>query len=877
MDFQQADTKEKNSDRLPSPCDPASERDGKAGSQDVPLSDTQELSLLDDEHLILLLHKMGYKHADLEDIPPVVHYLVARINELTIEKSLKILTKCAVDHAGDPNITEEEATDLERFTSGDFDHTDETEVFQLKLLAALFYYHSPYPEVRAVVGPGDDPTIPVETFRCYLLATAITIIGCGLTTFFQSRYPLIEFSSMAAQFLFFILGTLWSKFMPAVRIPIFPGYGFQLNLQTSWSKKEQMFATLLYSITTGLFYSYYNILTQDMFYNDPTSLGFQIILSLSLQFMGFGLAGLLRPFVVFPARALWPLSMPTIALNNALLAQDVGKGTSIRKVFFYFGIGMFIYNWFPTVFADVLSNLNWLTWIKPNNFNLAAITGGRYGIATNPLPTLDWNYITHWALALPFYTVFLQYLGSLLSVVIIIAVYYTNYMECQYLPIFGQPLYSNEGKFFDASKVLTDFKLDWQKYQQYSLPYYSAGNIVGYGSFISLYTLLAAYSIITEYEILGGACKRLGVGLWSLTKLDTWRNLHKNDSSILEGYDDAHCREMRKYPEVPEWWFFAIFLISLVLAIILVTTYKTNTPVWGIFLAVGLNVAFLLPLTTLQSTTGATLGLNLLVQMITGYLLPGNPYALMIIKAFGYNIDGQADNYLSNLKMAHYCKIPPVPLFRGQLSMVLLQVIVSLAVINWQINNVPDFCNPKNRSGFICQSPRTYYNASIVWGIIGPKKVFSYLYPMMKWCWLIGALLGVLFGGWCRLSRKYKLYYPRSFNPVVFVTGMISLMPPYNLRVYTSKLYVAFIGQYWLRRYHLRIWEKYNYVVAAAFNCGVIFSAITIFFAIQYPEIRLDWILNTINDVGIDATPTPLKDVKLTERGYFGPPRGSLP
>ncbi|AGO13839.1 AaceriAGL027Wp [[Ashbya] aceris (nom. inval.)] len=877
MEVQDPGRNARGPDGSPAPSYSLKNEKEKSSAQETGSSDVEETALLDDDHLILLMHKMGYKHVDLADIPTSVYYIAARVNELTLEKSLTILKRCAIDHAGDPNITEEEAIDLERFTAGDFDDTDEKEVFKVKVLAALFYYHSPYAEVRSVVGPGDDPSIPVETFRCYVLSTIISIFGCGLTIFFKARYPTIEFSTMAAQFVLFILGTLWSKCVTTRKIPLYPGYGFHLNLPIPWSKKEQMFSTLLYSITTGVFYSYFNIVTQDMFYEDPTSLGFQILLSVSLQFMGFGLAGLLRPFVVFPARALWPLSMPTIALNNTLLAQNNDKGTSIRKIFFYFAIGMYIYNWFPTVFADVLSNFNWLVWIKPNNFNLAAITGGQNGLAVNPLSTFDWNYITHWALALPFYTVFLQYLGSLLAVVIIIALYYTNFMECQYLPIFGQPLYNNEGKIFRATAVLTDFKLDWEKYQNYSLPYYTAGNIVGYGSFIALYTLLAAYSLITEYEILGGACVRLGVGLWSLTKLETWKNVHKNNSSILEGYDDAHCREMRKYPEVPEWWFFVVFLVSLIFAIVLVTTYKTNTPVWGIFLAIGLNVIFLLPLTTLQATTGASIGLNLLVQMITGYLLPGNPYALMIIKAFGYNIDGQADNYLSNLKIAHYCKIPPVPLFRGQLCMVLIQVIVSLAVTNWQIHNVPRFCAPDNPSGFMCPGPRVYYNASIVWGIIGPKKVFSHLYPMMKWCWLIGALLGVFFGSWSRLSRKYKLYYPRSFNPVVFVSGMIELMPPYNLRFYTSRLYVSFIGQYWLRRYHLRIWEKYNYMVAAAFNCGVIFSAITIFFALQYSEITIEWILNTVNLSSMDAVAVPLKNVTLTDRGYFGPERGSLP
>ena len=42
-------------------------------------------------------------------------------------------------------------------------------LFDLKTEAAILHYHSPYPEVRAVTDPFDDPSIPVETFRAYVL------------------------------------------------------------------------------------------------------------------------------------------------------------------------------------------------------------------------------------------------------------------------------------------------------------------------------------------------------------------------------------------------------------------------------------------------------------------------------------------------------------------------------------------------------------------------------------------------------------------------------------------------------------------------------------------------------------------------------------
>lgn len=66
-------------------------------------------------------------------------------------------------------------------------------------------------------------------------------------------------------------------------------------------------------------------------------------------------------------------------------------------------------------------------------------------------------------------------------------------------------------------------------------------------------------------------------------------------------------------------------------------------------------MASLIPITILEATTAVQMGLNVLIEIIMGYT-PGNPHALMIIKAFGYNIDGQADSYVGNLKIGPLCK-----------------------------------------------------------------------------------------------------------------------------------------------------------------------------------------------------------------------------
>lgn len=49
---------------------------------------------------------------------------------------------------------------------------------------------------------------------------------------------------------------------------------------------------------------------------------YQILLALAMNLMGFGLAGLSRRFLVYPAFCIWPKSLVTIALNRALHSRE---------------------------------------------------------------------------------------------------------------------------------------------------------------------------------------------------------------------------------------------------------------------------------------------------------------------------------------------------------------------------------------------------------------------------------------------------------------------------------------------------------------------------------------------------------------------------
>lgn len=164
---------------------------------------------------------------------------------------------------------------------------------------------SPYPEVRAVVDPVDDPNLPVNTFRVWVLGTFFVILGTGVDQFFSLRYPGIWVYSYLAQFLAYPCGVFMAKMLPTARIPL-GRLSFTLN-PGPFNQKEHMLITIMSNVSYGGFngtaYVTYilQVLRMPFWYNDQklvNNAGWQITLVLATQLIGYGTAGLARRFLV---------------------------------------------------------------------------------------------------------------------------------------------------------------------------------------------------------------------------------------------------------------------------------------------------------------------------------------------------------------------------------------------------------------------------------------------------------------------------------------------------------------------------------------------------------------------------------------------------
>jgi hypothetical protein len=91
-------------------------------------------------------------------------------------------------------------------------------------------------------------------------------------------------------------------------------FGTQHSLNPGkFNKKEHMLITIMASVSFTNSYTTYIIPTQalPLFFDQAFAynFGYQIMTSLSINFVGYGLAGMARRFLVYPAAAVWPASL----------------------------------------------------------------------------------------------------------------------------------------------------------------------------------------------------------------------------------------------------------------------------------------------------------------------------------------------------------------------------------------------------------------------------------------------------------------------------------------------------------------------------------------------------------------------------------------
>ncbi|KAJ7624592.1 OPT-domain-containing protein [Roridomyces roridus] len=782
---------------------------------------------------------------------------------MTAEEVAQTIQLIVDEHADDPNFPTHVLAAAKRYLYDEELKQDPAQYAhlyeELKVEAAMIVINSPYAEVRAAVSNHDDVNVPAGTFRAWVIGTIFVAAGGFINQFFSIRFPGITVASNVAQVLAYPAAKLM-ELLPTTEFTTF-GYTWTLN-PGPFNPKEHMIITIMANVGFNTPYTNNIIWVQylPLYFNQgwATSFGYQILVALSTNFIGYGLAGLTRRFLVYPAYAVWYSNLSIISLNRAFHVEKetVANGWKISRMrwFLYCFGAMFVYFWFPDYIFQALSYFNWMTWIAPNNVHLAAITGAVSGLGFNPIPTFDWNQLVYFLdpLIYPFYSTFNSFLGTLITFPMIVALWYSNTWNTGYLPINSNRVYDNTGALYDVSKAVGNNTLfDKALYEDYSPAYLAAGNILLYGVFFAVYTATITHTILYHR-------REISHGLKSLISRKKTSEIHK----------DVHVRLMMSYQEVPEWQYLIVLVLAIALGAVGIGIYPTETSpavvLYGVFLA----AIFVVPIGIIQSITNVQVTLNVLAELFGGLWFPGNAVAMNYFKSYGYVTTAHTLNFAQDLKLAHYMHISPP--FWAQNYATVVSSFVCAAILNFQMTKISGVCTPDQIDHFTCPGINTFFTASVLWGTLGPKRMFGAggIYNDLLYCFLIGALLPIPF--WY-LRKRVKLF-EHVHIPVLIVGGLI--WAPGSLANIWPAVPVAYFFNVFVKKRYLPWWSKYNYITTTAFSAAIAISAVVIFFSLEWPGVVINWSGNTRPFDGCDGN--ACTRLVLPVGGTFGPVVGQF-
>ncbi|KAI8320119.1 OPT superfamily oligopeptide transporter [Martensiomyces pterosporus] len=668
---------------------------------------------------------------------------------------------------------------------------------------------SPFEMVRIAVSNKDNQDLPSLTFRAWLLG----IIFCGalsfVNQFYWFRQNQLSLGSAVVQIVSFPIGYLMAKFLPTRKFRTF-GWEWTLN-PGPFNIKEHVLITIFATAASGSAYAIDVVTIKKMWYQSDLGFGASYLFLLTSQLLGYSFAGFSRRFLVYPAAMLWPSTLITATLFRTFHEVQSFGGRFSRTAIFWITFGAsFVWYFLPGFLFPVLSMIPILCIAAPNNVIAQQLGDGNSGLGLLNF-TLDWSTIASYMgspISFPWVMSCNLFAGFIIIVWIATpAGYYTNTWGTGIYPIYSAGLFLPNGTKYNIKKIMTPHQtLDTAKYESYGhlRMTYMFGMTYGIG-FAAIFALLTYIALHHGKEI-----------------IQRVRQSRSMD-------EDIHMRLMRKYQEVPQWWYMAIFAVTFAVSIVTCEVFHMMPWYW-VVLSVVIPFIFTIPIGIIQAISNQQPGLNVITEFIIGYGRAGDPIANVTFKVYGYITMAQALNLLQDQKIGHYMKIPPRHMFIAQIAGTVVAGTVQLGVAYWLMNTVPKMCTPEGMP-WTCRSANTFYSASVIWGLVGPGRMFGSgsPYQSMLYLFILGVFLPIPF--WYLAKR-----YPNSFWRHVHIPVIMSIsgnMPPMPTHTLVNWFIAGFFLVFLWHRYFRANWQRYAFATSAGLDSGLAISGIIIFFAFQ--------------------------------------------
>jgi OPT family oligopeptide transporter len=181
--------------------------------------------------------------------------------------------------------------------------------------------------------------------------------------------------------------------------------------------------------------------------------------------------------------------------------------------------------------------------------------------------------------------------------------------------------------------------------------------------------------------------------------------------------------------------------------------------------------------------------------------------AVLLTLLDSYVTCSHALRFSNDLKLAHYLKIPPKHTFWAQMIATLVSTFACTGVLNFQMNSIEGVCTVNQKDHYTCPGINQFFTAAVLWGTIGPKKVFGKggQYTTM----LVGFPLGFVapFVIYYAQKKFPKQSWLRQTHMVVIFFGAI-VWAPYNVSYVWPAVPIGYLSMIYTKKRYLGFWSK---------------------------------------------------------------------
>lgn len=684
------------------------------------------------------------------------------------------------------------------------------------------------PTVRETVPLTDDPTVPVITFRYFVLSTLFIVPGAFIDTVNAFRTTSAAYSIFFVQIAGHAAGKWMARVLPKRRVRLL-GLLFDLN-PGPWSVKETTLLTITAkSGATG------NLATNalalvELFFGVRVPAVAALLFMWAIVFIGYSYAAIAKNVVSYDPQFPWPQSLMQTALLQSQARETSRSGRLQMTVFYWCALVFCLWHFLPEFLFPMVSSVAVLCYMAPNNPTVNFIGSGLGGMGFLNF-SFDWANITSLVMIYPYWVQVIQFIAFVLGAWVLIPLAKWSLLFSFKHGLMSNKLFTSDGLIYPSEKLLTaDGLFNATAYAHYGPVHLGAQR---------------AWNMFFDYA--GYLSGIAWVVLFGYDKLKlSW-------SGTRKAHNDRLNKLNRVYEDVPITWYAGLFICSALALGWVHSAGYLFMPWWTCIIGLLVGSIIVTPLMWLYATSNFQLPIGTFNELLYGFLVQNQPNRHPGGAAFFGSVAGNAwyrsQFHLELMKLGFYNHIPPKAVFFSQCYGELIGVPINYFTFRWVMSTKWDYLSGKLKDPlhqWTGQAVVTYHTNAIQYVVLGPKRLFQN-YPLLPY----GFVLGVVAPLCVFLLHKR---FPKSglqfhlWNTTVFFATMSHFYGNISTG-YLSKFIAGTFVMFYVYRYRHKLWRKYNYVVAAGLDTGFNLALSILFIVFSFGVTAPNWFGNNADNI----------------------------